>query len=100
MHVFNIYSAYVSQENAWSSNGTTLSIRWIYIKLGGLSKVLVEKLASLWRSGGGVLVHDVLQLHCQLILVVIIHSCGWTELNNLYTHAHTHTISFIHTQRL
>ena len=30
-------------------------------------------------GGEGVLVHDVLQLHCQqiLALVVIMHSCGW-----------------------
>ena len=32
-------------------------------------------------GGEGVLVRDVLQLHCQQILVVIIHSCGWTSLD-------------------
>ena len=31
--------------------------------LGGLSKVLVEKFIMI--IGGGVLLHDVLQLHCQ-----------------------------------
>ena len=27
-------------------------------------------------QGGGILVHDVLQLHCQQTLAVIMHSCG------------------------
>ena len=46
-----------------------------YNILGGLSKVLVEKLASLDC--------DVLQLHCQQILVVIIHSSGMNTLSDV-----------------
>ena len=52
-----------------------------YSNLGGLSKVFVENrhhydVEGGGREGGGVLVHDVIRLHCQQILVAIIHSCG------------------------
>ena len=39
--------------------------------LAGSSKVLVEKFNVIMTLGGGVLVHDVLQLHCHQILVVL-----------------------------
>ena len=44
----------------------------------GLVQSPCGKISVIMTFGGGegVLVRDVLQLHCQQILVVIIHSCG------------------------
>ena len=50
---------------------THLWLRVVYSSLGGLSKVLVEKRCYDVR-GEGVLVHDVLQLHCQQTLSLCI----------------------------
>ena len=48
------------------------------IIIKGLVQSPCGKINVIMTLGGGVLVHDVLQLHCQqiLALVMIMHSCG------------------------
>ena len=50
----------------------------ISFPLRGLVQSPCGKINVIMMLGGGILVHDVLQLHCQqiLALVVIMHSCG------------------------
>ena len=67
--IFSVQSINCSSTYVWQ--GTKL----IYIR--GLVQSPCGKISVIMTLGGeGVLVRDVLQLYCQQILVVIIHSCS------------------------